>query len=209
VLPISKGDLRLKICYVQLSRAKVGFGELYRENKRRTEREEQATQLLDQAMDRIESLERFTHGQAHWIDDLRGQVSELRGEPVPLSVLLSPSLGSEEEVADDEAEAEEEAEVRTLVEAPAFQEVEGPEFSIPLEENEDPLPIAGTSTVPRPGVGYERNAEHRAWILGTIRARQEAARREYEARDSEAQRRRMAIEAFKDPASDFDPRVDS
>jgi hypothetical protein len=42
-----------------------------------------------------------------------------------------------------------------------------------------------------------------------IRARQEAARREYEARESEATRRRMAMEAFEDPASDFDPRVDS
>jgi hypothetical protein len=160
-------------------------------------------------MDRIESLEHFAHGQAHWIDDLRGQVSELRGEPVPSSVLLSPSPRSDEEVADDEAEVEEEAEVRTMVESPAFQEVEGPEFTIPEEENEDPLPIAGTSTIPRPGVGYERNAEHRAWILGTIRARQEAARREYEARESEATRRRMAMEAFEDPASDFDPRVDS
>jgi hypothetical protein len=123
--------------------------------------------------------------------------------------LLSPSLRSEEEVADDEAEAKEEAEVRMLVEAPAFQEVEGPEFSIPLEENEDPLPMAGTSTTPRPGVGYERNAEHRAWILGMIRARQEAARREYEARGSQVERRRMALEAFEDPASDFDPCVDS
>jgi hypothetical protein len=71
------------------------------------------------------------------------------------------------------------------------------------------LPIAGTSTVPRAGVGYEQNAAHRAWILGTIRARQEAARRDYEARESEAMRRRMAREAFEDPASDFDPRVDS
>jgi hypothetical protein len=160
-------------------------------------------------MDRIESLERFAHGQAHWVDDLRERVSALQGLPVPPSVLLSPSLESEEEVADDEAEAEEEAEVRTLVDPPHFQEVEGPEFTTPSEENEEPLPIAGTSTVPRPGVGYERNAEHRAWILGTIRARQEAARREYEARGGEAERRRTAIEAFEDPASDYDPRVDS
>jgi hypothetical protein len=122
---------------------------------------------------------------------------------------LSPSPGSEEEVADDETEAGEEAEVRTLVEAPALQEVEGPEFTTPLEENEDPLPIAGTSTVPHPGIGYQRNTEHRAWILGMIRAQQEVACREYEARESEAERRRMALEAFKDPASDFDPRVDS
>jgi hypothetical protein len=57
----------------------------------------------------------------------------------------------EEDVAYDEAEAEE-AEVRTLMEAPLFQEVEGPEFTILLEENEDPLLIAGTSTAPRPGV---------------------------------------------------------
>jgi hypothetical protein len=161
-------------------------------------------------MDRIESLECFAHGQAHWIDDLREQVSALQRLPVPPSVLLSPSLGSEEEAADDEAEAEEEAEVMTLVETPHFQqEVKGLEFVTPLEENEELLPIAGTSNVPRPGVGYEQNAEHRAWILGIMRARQEAARREYEARDSEAQRRRMAIEAFEDPASDFDPRVDS
>jgi hypothetical protein len=118
-------------------------------------------------------------------------------------------LGSDEEVADDEAEAEEEAEVRTLMADPPFQEVKGPEFTVPLEENEDPLPIAGTSTVPRPGVGYQRNAEHRAWILRTIHARQEAAHQEYEARESEAERRRMAIEAFEDPALDFDPRVDS
>jgi hypothetical protein len=104
--------------FLQLSRAKAGFGELYRDNKRHSEREEQAAQLLDKAVDRIESLERFAHGQAHWIDDLRSQVSELRGEPIPPSVLLSPSLGSEEEVADDEADAEAEAEVSTLVEAP-------------------------------------------------------------------------------------------
>jgi hypothetical protein len=122
---------------------------------------------------------------------------------------LSPSLGSEEEVANNEAEAEEEAEVRTLVEAPAFLEVEGPEFTTPLEENKDPLPIAGTSTILGPGVGYQWNAEHRAWTLGTIRARQEAARREYEAKESEAEQRRMAIEAFEDLALDFDPRVDS
>jgi hypothetical protein len=160
----------------QLSHAKAGFGELYRDAKRHTEHEEQAAQLLDRAMDQIESLECFAHGQAHWIDDLRGQVSELHGEPVPSSVLLSPSPGSEEEVADDEAEAGEEAEVRMLVEAPAFQEVEEPEFTIPLEENEDPLPIVGTSIVPHPGVGYQQNAEHRAWILGIIHARQEAAR---------------------------------
>jgi hypothetical protein len=117
-------------------------------------------------------------------------MSELRGDPVPPSVLLSPSPGSAEEVTDDEAEVEEEAEVRTMVESPAFQEVEGPEFTIPMEENAEPLPIAGTSTIPRPGVGYERNAEHRAWILGTIRARQEVAHREYEVRESEATRRR-------------------
>jgi hypothetical protein len=160
-------------------------------------------------MDRIESLERFAHGQAHWIDDLRERMSALQGLPVPPSVLLSPSLGSEDEIADDEVEAGEEAEVRTLVDTPLFQEVEGSDFTTPLEENEEPLPIAGTSTVPRPGVGYELNAEHRAWILGTMRARQEAARREYEARESEATRRRMAMEAFEDPASDFDPRVDS
>jgi hypothetical protein len=92
-------------------------------------------------MDRIESLERFAHGQAHWIDDLRGQMSELHGEPIPPSVLLSPSLGSEEEVADDEAEAEEEVEVSTLVGAPPFQEVEGSEYTTPLEENEDLLPV--------------------------------------------------------------------
>jgi hypothetical protein len=103
-------------------------------------------------------------------------MSELCGEPVPSSVLLSPSLGSEEEVADDKAEVEEEAEVRTLVEPPALQEVKGPEFTTPLEENEDPLPIVGTSTIPRPGVGFQRNAEYRAWILGTIRAQQEATR---------------------------------
>jgi hypothetical protein len=160
-------------------------------------------------MDRIESLECFAHGQALWIDDLRGQVSELRGEPIPSSVLLSSSLRSEEEVADEEAEAEEEAEVSALVEAPHFQKVAGSGYTTPLDESEDPLPIAGTSTVPRAGVGYERNAEHRAWILGTICARQEAARREYEARGSEVERRRMAMEAFEDPASDFDPRVDS
>jgi hypothetical protein len=147
---------------------------LYRDAKRYAEREEQAAQLLDRAIDRIESLERFAHGQVHWINDLRGQVNELRGEPVP-PVLLSLSKGSEEEVADDEAEAEEEAEVRTLVEAPPFQEVEGPEFTTPLEENEDPLPVAGTSTVSRPGFGYEQNVEHCAWILGMIHARQEVA----------------------------------
>jgi hypothetical protein len=209
VFLISRWDLGLIVCCLQLGRAKVGFGELYRDNKRQVEREEQTAQLLDRAMDRIESLERFAHGQALWIDDLRGQVSTLRGDVVPPSVLLSPSPRSDEEVADEEAEVEEEAEVRTMVESPAFQEVEGPGFTIPEEENEDPLPIAGTSIIPRPGVGYERNAEHRAWILGTIRARQEAARREYEARDSEAMRRRMVMEAFEDPASDFDPRVDS
>jgi hypothetical protein len=55
----------------QLSRAKAGFGELYQDAKHHTEREEQAAQLLDRAMDWIESLEHFAHGQAHWIDDLR------------------------------------------------------------------------------------------------------------------------------------------
>jgi hypothetical protein len=115
----------------------------------------------------------------------------------------------EEEVTDDEAEAEEEAEVRTLVDAPPFQEVEGPEFTTPLEENEDPLPIAGTSTLLRLGVGYLPNSEHCAWILGTIRARQEANHQAYEARESEAERQRMAIEAFEDLASDFNPWVDS
>jgi hypothetical protein len=104
----------------QLSCTKAGFGELYRDSKRHAEQDEQAAQLLDRAMDQIESLECFAHGRAHWIDDLHGQMSELCGEPVPSSVLLSPSLGSEEEVADDEVEVEEEAEVRTLVEAPAF-----------------------------------------------------------------------------------------
>jgi hypothetical protein len=38
-------------CGLQLSHAKAGFGELYRDNKRLHEREEQAAQLLDQAMD--------------------------------------------------------------------------------------------------------------------------------------------------------------
>jgi hypothetical protein len=147
------------LCDFQLSRAKTGFGELYREAKHRVEREEQVAQLLDRAIDRIESLERFAHGQAHWIDDLHEQVSTLHGVPAPPSVLLSPSLGSEDEIAEDEAEAEE-AEVRTLVEAPLFQEVEGPDFTTPLEENEDSLPIAGTSTVPHPGVGYQQNAKH-------------------------------------------------
>jgi hypothetical protein len=104
------------------------------------------------------------------MNDLREQVSILQEVPVPSSVLLSPSLGSEEEVADDKAETEEEAEVRTLVETPPFQEVKGPEVTTPLEENEDPLPIAGTSTVPQLGVRYLPNTEHQAWILGTIRA---------------------------------------
>jgi hypothetical protein len=193
----------------QLSCAKAGFGDLYRTEKRRTEREEETTRVLEETAEQIRVLNCFVHGQALWIDELQEQVSTLQGEPVPPSGLLSPSPGSEEEVADDEAEAEEEAEVRTLVEAPAFQEVEEPESTLPLEENENPLPIAGTSTVPRPGVGYERNAEYRAWIQGIIRARQEAARREYETRESEAQWRRMTMEAFEDPASDFDPRVDS
>jgi hypothetical protein len=49
----------------QLSRTKAGFRELYRDAKRHTEREEQAAQFLDRTMDRIESLERFAHGQAH------------------------------------------------------------------------------------------------------------------------------------------------
>jgi hypothetical protein len=35
----------------QLSRAKAGFGELYQDVKRHAEQEEQAAQLLDQAMD--------------------------------------------------------------------------------------------------------------------------------------------------------------
>jgi hypothetical protein len=111
-------------------------------------------------MDQIESLESFAHGQAHWIDDLRGQVSELRGEPIPSSVLLSPSPEPLEEVADDEAEAEEEAEVRTLVEAPAFQEVEGLEFTTPSEENEDPLPIVENlyHSSPRRRISAERRA---------------------------------------------------
>jgi hypothetical protein len=73
---------------------------------------------------------------------------------------LSPSTGSEREVADDEAEAEEEAEVRTLVDAPPFQEVVSPDFTTPLEESKEPLPVAGTSTIPRPGVGYLPNSEH-------------------------------------------------
>jgi hypothetical protein len=45
----------------QLSRTKAGFGELYRDLKCHAERDEQAAQLLDQAMDRIESLEHFAH----------------------------------------------------------------------------------------------------------------------------------------------------
>jgi hypothetical protein len=204
VIPLTNGSHAL-----QLSRAKVGFGELYRDAKRHAEYVDQAGLLLDRAIDRIESLERVANSQTHGINDLRGQVSELRGEPVHSSDSLSPSLRSEEEVADNEAEAEEDAKVRALVEAPAFQEVEGPEFTLPLEENENPLPIAGTSTIPRLGVGYQRNAEQRVWILGVIRARQEAARRDYETRESDAQRRRMAMEAFEDPALDFDPRVDS
>jgi hypothetical protein len=136
-------------------------------------------------------------------------MSALCGVPIPPSVLLSPSLGSEDEVADEEAEAEEEAEVRMLVDAPPFQEVEGPEFTTPLEENEDPLPIARTSTVLRPGVGYLLNSEHWAWILETIGTRQEANHREFEAMGSDVAGRRMEIEAFVDLASDFDPRVDS
>jgi hypothetical protein len=98
-------------------------------------------------MDRIESLERFAHGQAHWIDDLHGQVSELHGEPAPSSVLLSSSLGSEEEVTNYEAEAEEEAEVRTLVEVPAFQEVEGPACTTPLHWGQIPVFQARTSQI--------------------------------------------------------------
>jgi hypothetical protein len=119
-------------------------------------------------MDWIKNQERFTHGQVLWINDLRKQVGMLCGEPVPPSVLLSPSLGSENEIADDEEEAEEEAEVRTLVKAPHFQEVKGPEFTTPSEENQEPLPIAGTSTVLRPGMGYLPNSKHWAWILETI-----------------------------------------
>jgi hypothetical protein len=66
----------------------------------------------------------------------------------PALACSTPSPRSNEEVADDEAEVEEEAEVRTMVEPPAFQEVEEPEFTTPMEENEEPLPIAGTAVVP-------------------------------------------------------------
>jgi hypothetical protein len=88
-------------------------------------------------------------------------------------------------MADDEEEAEEEAEVRTHVEAPFFQEFVGPGFTT-LEENKEPLPVAGTSIVPQPGVDYLSNPEHQAWILEWIHAQQEANRREYEARGSDA-----------------------
>jgi hypothetical protein len=164
---------------------------------------------LEETAEQIWVLNCFVHGQALWIDELQEQVSGLRGEPVPPSVLLSPSLGSASETADDKIEVEEEAEVRVLVEAPHFQEVGGPAFTTPLEENEEPLPIAGTSTVPRPGVGYLPNSEHRAWILEVIQTHQEANRRECEVRGSDASRLRLAVEAFEDPAEDFDPRVDS
>jgi hypothetical protein len=69
--------------------------------------------------------------------------------------------------------------------------------------------VAGTSTVPQPGVDYLPNPEHRAWILETICTQQEANRREYKVRGSDAARQRMAIKSFDDPAETFDPRVDS
>jgi hypothetical protein len=53
------------------------------------------------AMEKIYTLERFAQGQALWINDLHEQVSTLRGEPVPPSVLLGPSLGLENKIADD------------------------------------------------------------------------------------------------------------
>jgi hypothetical protein len=129
------------------------------------------TRSLERAGEDIQVLNCFIHGQALWIDELREQVSVLRGEPIPPSVLLSPSLGSENKLADDGEEAEEEAEVWMLVEAPPFQEVTGSGFTPPPEENEDPLPVAETSTIPRPGVGFLPNTEHQAWILERIRAR--------------------------------------
>jgi hypothetical protein len=49
-------------------------------------------------------------------------------------------MGSEDEVADDEVEAEEEAELRKLIEAPPFQEVEGPEFTTPWRRMRIPYP---------------------------------------------------------------------
>jgi hypothetical protein len=136
-------------------------------------------------------------------------VSVLRGEPIPPSVFLSPSLGSEDKFADDEEEAEEEAEVRTLVETPHFQEVVGLGFTPPPEENEEPLPVAGNSTVPQLGIRYDLNAEHRAWILAMICAWQEANHHESEARGSNVARRRMVLELFDDPAETYDPWVDS
>jgi hypothetical protein len=99
--------------------------------------------------------------------------------------------------------------VRTLVEALHFQEVEDPGFTTLLEANEEPLPMAGSSTVPRPGVGYLPNSEHRAWTLETIRTRQEANPQEYKARGSDVAQRRMAIKSLDDPVETFDPRVDN
>jgi hypothetical protein len=159
---------------------------------------------LERAAEDIRVLNCFVHGQTLWIDELREQVSVLRGEPIPRSVLLSPPLGLEEEIVDAEREAEEEAEVRTLIEDLQVQEVEGSGFTPPPEENEEPVPIAESSTLSRPGIGYLPSSEHRAWILERIRGRQEANRREYEARQL-----RMAVESFDDPAETFDPRVDS
>jgi hypothetical protein len=111
--------------FFQLSHAREGFGGLYRKEKRRAEREAETAQLLDSAFEQNRETNLFVHSQALLIDELRAQVSTLCGEPVPPSVLLSTSTGSENELADDEEEVEEEAEVRTLVGAPEFQEVVG------------------------------------------------------------------------------------
>jgi hypothetical protein len=146
---------------------------------------------LEEAMEKIQNLELFVHGQSLWIEDLCKQVGTLHGISVPPSGLVSLPPGSEGEVADDEEEAEEEAKVRTLVEAPFFQEVISPEFTAPPEENEEPLPMAGTSIVLQPGVGYLPNSKHQAWILERICARQEANHWAYEARESDAAVRNM------------------
>jgi hypothetical protein len=55
---------------------------------------------------------------------------------------------SEGGVADDEEEAKEEAEVRTLVGNRAPLVAVGVGFYTPPEENKEPLPVAGSSVVP-------------------------------------------------------------
>jgi hypothetical protein len=154
--------------------------------------------LLNKAVDCIKSLEGLALDKARFIEDLQWQINQGHCNCAHLPH-PSPVVVSKGENADDEEDAKEEAEVRSLVENHMSLGAIGLEFYAPPEENKEPLPVIGTSDTPHPGIRFVHVLPTEVRMLAQVRQIQEVMRMALMAEESDVERWRMVVEAFEDP----------